>query len=225
MDKTGERYAAARRHVVTPPPMPATAAAAAGRRTDDERRLDHARAPAARGTTGSASSTPGARPTHTHTEIARHVRDDLGCRRLVGAVGDRRLRVGPRHARPPRDAGRLPGQRQPRRSPPTAEDVWRDFVEPARRNRWLEPGTLRTRPGTGTVGKSARFDAADGRLVHIWLDAKGDRCSVAVTCEQLAGPDEVEAQRALWRTASTRSPSAGRRQPSHGARAPSVLTP
>ena len=80
------------------------------------------------------------------------------------------------------------------------EDVWRDFVEPARRDRWLASGTLRTRAGTGTRGRSARFDAADGRLVHIWLEARGEaRCSVAVTSEGLSGPDEVEAIRAQWR--------------------------
>ena len=107
----------------------------------------------------------------------------------------------------------------------TAEDVWRDFVEPARRNRWLAPGTLRTRPGTGTVGRSARFDAADGRLVHIWLEAKGDRSSVAVTCERLAGPDEVDAQRAVWRD---RLGQPGRALVGHRrrtTRGPSVLNP
>ena len=78
--------------------------------------------------------------------------------------------------------------------------MWRDFVEPRRRDRWLERGTLRLRPGTGSPGKSARFNGADGRLVHIWLEAKGDRSVVSVTCEKLDGPDEVAATRALWRS-------------------------
>ena len=82
----------------------------------------------------------------------------------------------------------------------TADDVWRDFVEPVRRNRWLATGTLRTRPGTWTPGRSARFDGADGRLVHIWLEDKGaGRSTVTVTSEALAGPDEVETVRAAWR--------------------------
>jgi hypothetical protein len=194
MDKTGERYAAARRHVVsaTEPPLPprvaeptmsdASIRKGTGRSWDDWfRRLDAWGASA-----------------HTHTEIARHVRDTEG----VDGWWAQSVTVGYEWARGMRSRNETPGGYQvsvTKTIAATAEDVWRDFVEPARRNRWLAPGMLRTRPGTGTVGRSARFDAADGRLVHIWLEAKGERSSVAVTCERLAGPDEVEAQRAVWR--------------------------
>ncbi len=194
MDKTGERYAAARRHVVsaTEPPLPprvaeptmsdASIRKGTGRSWDDWfRRLD------AWGATA-----------HTHTEIARHVRDTEG----VDGWWAQSVTVGYEWARGMRDRHETPGGYQvsvTKTIGATAEDVWRDFVEPARRNRWLAPGTLRTRPGTGTVGRSARFDATDGRLVHIWIEDKGDRSSVAVTCERLIGPDEVAEQRAIWR--------------------------
>ena len=195
MDKTGERYAAARRHVVSatePPPLPPRVAEptmsddsirkGTGRSWDDWfRRLD------AWGATA-----------RTHTEIARHVRDTEG----IDGWWAQSVTVGYEWARGMRDRHETPGGYQvsvTKTIAATADDVWRDFVEPARRNRWLAPGTLRTRPGTGTVGRSARFDAVDGRLVHIWIEAKGDRSSVAVTCERLAGPDEVSAQRAVWR--------------------------
>jgi hypothetical protein len=194
MDKTGERYAAARRQVVsaTEQPLPprvaeptmseASIRKGTGRSWDDWfRRLD------AWGAT-----------THTHTEIARHVRDTEG----VDGWWAQSVTVGYEWARGMRARHETPGGYQvsvTKTIAATNEDVWRDFVEPARRNRWLAPGTLRTRPGTGTMGRSARFDAADGRPVHIWLEDKGDRCSVVVTCVRLVGPDEVEAQRAVWR--------------------------
>ena len=198
MDKTGERYSAARRHVVTPaddglPPLPprvaeptmseASILKGTGRSWDEWFRVLDAWGASKR----------------THTEIARHVHETLG----VDGWWSQSVTVGYEWARGMRERHETPGGYQVSVSKTiaaTAEDVWRDFVEPARRNRWLEPATLRTRPGTGTVAKSARFDGADGRPLNIWLDDKGDRCSVTVTAEKLAGPDEVEAQRATWRS-------------------------
>jgi uncharacterized protein YndB with AHSA1/START domain len=196
MTKTGERYAAARRHVVpvtTPQPtLPprvaeptmseASIRKGTGRGWDDWFRLLDA-----------WDAT-----THTHTEIARYVRDEFG----VDGWWAQSVTVGYEWARGLRRRHEVPGGFQvsvTKTIDASAADVWRDFVEPRRRERWLEPGALRVRSGTGTLGKSARFDAPDGRLVHIWLDDKGDRCSVAVTCEKLDGPEEVAAMRAIWR--------------------------
>lgn len=200
MDKTGERYAAARRHVVAAtdagarslPPLPprvaeptmseAAIAKGTGRSWDDWFRLLDAWGATAR----------------PHAETARYLRERHG----VDGWWAQSVTVGYEWARGLRARHETPGGFQVSVSKTidaTADDVWRDFVEPARRGQWLAPGTLRVRAGTGTLGKSARFDAADGRLVHIWLDPKGARCSVSVTCERLAGPDEVEAQRAAWR--------------------------
>jgi hypothetical protein len=217
MTKTGERYAAARRHVVRdreaaaePPPLPPRVGEptmsddsirrGTGRGWDEWfRLLDDW------GATG-----------RSHPEIARHVHDVHG----VDGWWSQSVTVGYEWARGMRARHETPGGYQvsvTKTIDAPAAEVWRDFVEPARRNRWLEAGTLRTRPGTGTVGKSARFDAADGRLVHIWLEGKGDRCSVAVTCERLDGSEEVAATRVLWRTrldrlaVRWRTPSVARR--------------
>ena len=198
MTKTGERYAAARRHVAadptpTPPALPprvaeptmsdASISKGTGRSWDDWfRSLD---------AWGAID--------RSHAEIARHVRDDLG----VNGWWAQSVTVGYEWARGLRAHNETPGGFQvsvSRTIDAEALEVWHDFVEPRRRDRWLEHGALRLRPGTGSPGKSARFNAADGRLVHIWLEAKADRSVVTVTCEKLDGPDEVEATRALWRS-------------------------
>jgi hypothetical protein len=204
MTKTGERYAAARRHVVpdgptaataqvtTPEPLPPrvaepTLSEAAIRKGTGRGWDDWFRILDAWGAT-----------THPHAVIARHLHEVHG----VDGWWAQSVTVGYEWARGLRQRHETPGGFQVSVSKTidaTADEVWRDFVEPRRRERWLAPGTLRVRSGTGTAGKSARFDAADGRLVHIWLDDKGARCSVAVTCEGLHGPEEVEAMRATWR--------------------------
>lgn len=195
MQKTGERYAAARRHVVPadatsplPPrvaePTMSEAAIRKGTgRTWDEwfRLLDDWGA-----------------TERTHPEIARQVHEVYG----VDGWWSQSVTVGYEWARGMRQRHEVPGGYQVSISKTidaSADDVWRDFVETRRRDRWLDPGTLRVRPKTGTPGKSARFDDADGRTVHIYLTAKDERSSVAVTCEGLADQAEVETHRALWR--------------------------
>ena len=199
MQKTGERYAAARRHVIArsedalgerplPPrvaePTMSEAAILKGTgRTWDEwfRLLDDW------GATG-----------RTHAETARYVNQELG----VDGWWSQSVTVGYEWARGLRQRHEVAGSYQvsiTRTIAATAEDVWLDFVEARRRDRWLERGTLRTRPKTGSPAKSARFDDADGHIVHIYLTAKDERSSVAVTVEGLEGPDEVEAQRGVWK--------------------------
>jgi len=199
MQKTGERYAAARRHVVarsddgigerplpprvTEPTMSEAAIRKGTGRTWDEwlRLLDDW------GATG-----------HTHTEIARHVNEVHG----VDGWWSQSVTVGYEWARGMRQRHETRGGYQvsiTKTIEATAHDVWRDFVETRRRDRWLEPGTLRIRPKTGSLDKSARFDDADGHITHIYLTDKDERSTVAFTVEGLAGPDEVAAQRALWR--------------------------
>lgn len=205
MTKTGERYAAARRHVATPGSMTTTAstptAAPLPPRVAEPTMSD---ASIRKGTGRSwddwfrVLDAWGAN-SHTHTEIARHVRDDLG----VDGWWAQSVTVGYEWARGMRARNETPGGFQvsvSRTIDAEAIDVWRDFVEPRRRDRWLERGTLRLRPGTGSAAKSARFNAADGRPVHIWVESKGDRSVVTVTAEKLDGPDEVEATRGLWRS-------------------------
>jgi hypothetical protein len=197
MSKTGERYAAARRHVVgdadpQPSPLPprvaepkmsdASITKGTGRSWDDWFRVLDAWGATTKG----------------HPAIARYLHDQHG----VDGWWAQSVTVGYEWARGLRQVHETPDGFQvsvSRTIAASADDVWRDFVEPARRDRWLEPDTLRMRPGTGTRGKSARFDDGDGRLVHIYLTSKGKTSAVAVTTERLAGPEEVDAHRALWR--------------------------
>jgi hypothetical protein len=196
MTKTGERYAAARRHVAADP-----SAAPLPPRIEEPRMSD----PSIRRGTGRSwdewfrmldawdATTKG------HPAIARHVNKAYG----IDGWWAQSVTVGYERARGLRQVHEVPGGFQvsvTRTIAATADDVWRDFVEPSRRDRWLETGALRVRAGTGTPGKSARFDDQDGRIVHIYLTGKGPRCSVAVTTEHLADRDDVEAHRALWKT-------------------------
>jgi hypothetical protein len=196
MTKTGERYAAARRNVMgdaTQQPLPPrvaepkmsdeTVRRSTGRGWDEWFRLLDDWDATSKG----------------HPAIARHVNETYG----IDGWWAQTVTVGYEWARGLRQVHETPGGFQvsvTRTIAASADDVWRDFVEPARRNRWLEPGALRVRAGTGTPGKSARFDDRGGRLVHIYLSGKGPRCSVAVTTERLVDRDEVEVHRALWRS-------------------------
>jgi hypothetical protein len=201
MTKTGERYAAARRHVARdvperasgPVPLPprvaeptmsdATVARGTGRGWDDWFRILDAWGAASKG----------------HPAIAKHLREEHG----VDGWWAQTVTVGYEWARGLRRVHEMPDGFQvsvSRTVAASVEEVWRDFVEPVRRDAWLQPDVLRHRAGTGTPGKSARFDDPEGRLVHIYLTDKGSRSTVAVTTEGLAGPDDVEAHRTLWRT-------------------------
>jgi hypothetical protein len=197
MHKTGERYAAARRHVVGDAAAPTTQLPP---RVAEPKMSD---ATITKGTGRSWDDWFGLldawdATTKGHPAIARYLHDEHG----VDGWWAQSVTVGYEWARGLRQVHETPDGFQvsvTRTIAASADDVWRDFVEPARRNRWLALGALRVRAGTGTRGKSARFNDPDGRLVHIYLTSKGATSSVAVTTERLAGPDEVEGHRALWR--------------------------
>ena len=181
MLKTGERYAAARRHVVGDaastiapadasaaalPPLPprvaeprmadATLQRATGRSWDDWFRLHDAWGAVGKG----------------HPAVARHLREVHG----VDGWWSQTITVGYEWARGLRRVHEMPDGFQvsvTRTVGASADDVWRDFTEVRRRNRWLPAGTLRVRAGTGTPGKSARFDDDGGRHVHEPGDRRG----------------------------------------------------
>lgn len=73
------------------------------------------------------------------------------------------------------------------------------FAEEAARDRWLEPGTLRRRPGRAHT--SLRFDVGDGATrLTVTLTAKGgDRTVAALQHERLPGAIAVETWRAFWK--------------------------
>jgi hypothetical protein len=196
MQKTGERYAAARRHVVRdgdPASLPTRVAEpglseaairkGTGKGWDDWFRiLDE---------WGATS--------HNHTEIARHVNTELG----VDGWWSQSVTVGYERAR---------GMRAPHQRPEGFEvsvsktvalpamEAWRAFVEPGLRKAWLDV-PLRMRTGTRTIGRSARFDVpSEGTRVNAYFDAKGDdRCVVTVTHVKLADAADVAAHRADWK--------------------------
>jgi len=196
MQKTGERYAAARRHLVrddAKPDLPPRVAEpgmsdaailkGSGRSWDDWFRILDA-----------WDAT-----THDHTEIARYVNAELG----VDGWWSQSVTVGYERAR---------GMRAPNQRPEGFEvsvsktvampplEAWRAFVEPRRRTSWLDL-PLRMRTGTRTMGRSARFDVpSEGTRFNAYFDAKGDdRCVVTVTHVKLADAADVASHRAAWR--------------------------
>jgi hypothetical protein len=200
MQKTGERYAAARRHVVadteaaTLRPLPPRVAEpgmsedaitrGTGRGWDDWFRVLDA---------WDATS-------HTHTEIARYVTTELG----VDGWWSQSVTVGYERARGMRAMNQRPEWFEVSVSKTVglpAIDAWRAFVEPSRRTRWLDL-KLRMRTGTKTIGRSARFDVPDeGNRVNVSFTEKdATRSVVTVTHVRLDDAADVAAHRTAWKT-------------------------
>ena len=203
MAKTGERYAAARRQVVAAdqpagqpalPPLPprvadpgmteASIAAGSGEGWDHWFRLLDAWGATDR----------------THTDIARFVREEHG----VDGWWAQAVTVGYERARGLRARHQTTRGFEVSVSRTIAaprEDVWKAFLEPRRRGRWLEAGDLGSRRRAGPVGRSATFDVpSDGTRVAVAIDPRADgRSTVTITHEGLAGATAVEAQRAAWK--------------------------
>jgi hypothetical protein len=196
MEKTGERYAAARRNVVhagAPTGLPprvadpgmsdASIVRGTGRTWDEWLRiLDDWDA-----------------TTKSHTEIARYVQTGLG----VPGWWSQSVTVGYERARGMRSMHETSSGFEVSVSktvPLDSMDAWRAFVEPARRASWLDLG-LRLRTGTRTMGRSARFDVLeDGTRIHVAFTPKDPgRTTVTVTHVQLGGPDDVAARRVAWK--------------------------
>jgi hypothetical protein len=198
MEKTGERYAAARRHVMRTAPSPTTELPprvagpgvsetailkGTGRGWDEWFRILDA-----------WDAT-----TKNHTEIARYVHREHG----IDGWWSQSVTVGYERAR---------GMRAPNERPEGFEvsvsktvaldalDAWRAFVEPSRRSAWLDL-PLRMRTGTRTMGRSARFDVpSEVNRINVYLTPKGEgRTTVTVTHVKLTGPADVTAHRAAWK--------------------------
>jgi hypothetical protein len=198
MEKTGERYAAARRHVVSTafspttelPPRaaePGMSEAAilkgTGRTWDDWFRILDAWDGTAR----------------NHTEIARYVNGEHG----VDGWWSQSVTVGYERARGMRAPNERPEGFEVSVSktvPLDAMDAWRAFVEPSRRSRWLDV-SLRMRTGTRTMGRSARFDApSEGNRVNVLFTPRDEgRTTVTVTHVKLADAADVAAHRTAWK--------------------------
>ena len=198
MQKTGERYAAARRNTVRddqpdlqplPPRVadPGVSEAAivkgTGHGWDHWLRILDAWDASSKG----------------HTEIARFVNGEHG----VDGWWAQSVTVGYERARGMRARNERPDGFEVSVSktlPMPAMDAWRAFVEPSRRARWLDLA-LRMRTGTRTMGRSARFDVpAEGTRVNVYLTPKGeDRTTVTITHVKLDGADDVAVHRTAWK--------------------------
>ena len=79
------------------------------------------------------------------------------------------------------------------------ERLYDAFVDESLRRRWLPDGELRER--TATKPKSARFDWGDGETrVVVGFEAKGDAKSVvALEHARLADAEEAERMKSFWR--------------------------
>jgi hypothetical protein len=217
MQKTGERYAAARRHVTAaepalPPPTAPTSLPIDATATEAPQALPPRVADPGM-TDESIRNGTGrdwdawfgvldawAATTHTHTEIARYLHAVLG----VPGWWAQTVTVGYERARGMRAKHQTTRGFEVSVSKTVAasvDDVWPFLVDAARRDRWLEPGAIRARANVGTVGRSAYFDVpADATRVGLYVTAKTNtKTVVTVTHEKLAGPDDVTARRVAWR--------------------------
>ncbi len=194
MAKTGESYTAARRHTVKPQKEQAPPPSVDLGKSDETVKRGS-------GKTWEewfAILDSWGATDRTHTEIARYVHEEhdvSGWWAQTVTVGYERGRGMRRiHERAdgfyvgvsktlPLGVGRLSDE----------------FIDVKKRNRWLDPGTLRTR--TSQRGKSARFDFRDGQSrVHVYFVSKGrSKASVHVQHERLTDEAAVEEMRSFWK--------------------------
>jgi hypothetical protein len=138
--------------------------------------------------------------TRTHTEIARHVIDDLG----VPGWWGQSVTVSYERARGLRAVGQMRDGWTINASKTVAAPVDALFdavVEDRLRSAWLPDADLGLR--TATKPRSARYDREDGSTrVNITFEAKGpSKATVFVSHERLPDADTAEAMKAYWRPA------------------------
>ncbi|MDH5313238.1 MAG: hypothetical protein OEW66_05295 [Actinomycetota bacterium] len=190
MQKTGERYAAARSQIAKPEAS----------FTDDLGLSDAA----IRRRTGRGwqewlrvLDAWGA-GTRAHREIARHLQQTLG----VDGWSAQSITVGYERARGLRGVNETADgycAYASKTYPVDVVSLSRAFTEVRGRNRWLDPGTLRVR--TSQPGRSARFDIGDGPArLHAWFEAKGpSKSTVSLQITRLDGKEAVDREKVLWK--------------------------
>lgn len=191
MEKTGERYTAARKHVVDEPD-PFVADPGHSDETVRERTGKGWREWVA------LLDAWGARD-RSHGEIARYVNEEHG----VSGWWSQAVTVGYERARGLRAPGQRRGGGFDLNVSVTVgvplERLVEAIVDPDERERWFPdaPLTLRRPPST----RSARFDWEDGRTrVALWFEAKEpEKSSVGVQHERLADESEVAELRTIWK--------------------------
>jgi uncharacterized protein YndB with AHSA1/START domain len=135
-----------------------------------------------------------------HKEIAKRVAAELGIDAL--AWNAQAVTVSYERAR----GGRAVGQRSDgyavtlqRTVPVAVDELYDAFVDGRRRRRWLPDDQLRER--TATRPKRARYDWGDGgSRVHVTFLPKGERSStLALEHMRLADGEEADRMKAFWR--------------------------
>jgi hypothetical protein len=189
MQKTGERYTAARRRLEEPrPPVADPGMSDQAVRKGSGKGWDE---------WYGILDAWGAQE-RSHTEIARHVNEEHG----VPGWWSQTVAVGYERARGMRAVGQQTDGFSvgvTKTVPVNVHQLFEAFADAGLRRRWLEQGTLRTR--TLQPGRSARFDFRDGATrVHAYFEEKGpEKASVVVQHERLADPDAREEARAFWK--------------------------
>jgi uncharacterized protein YndB with AHSA1/START domain len=196
MEKTGERYAAARASLLAAPDVPA-AAEPPPLATSDA---------AIRERTGRGWEEwfdlldDWGAAERSHRETARWVAAQLGIHPL--AWNAQAITGSYERARGLRAVGEHANGFSITASKTVAvpvERLYDAFVDPSLRSGWLPDAELRER--TATKPKSARFDWGDGATrVHVTFAAKGEGKSTAtVQHGRLPGADEAARMKAFWR--------------------------
>jgi uncharacterized protein YndB with AHSA1/START domain len=200
MQKTGERYTAARTALLSPPPEEPTPAGGGVLATPDA---------SIRERTGRGweewfdlLDAWGA-PERTHREIAIWVAEQQGIVPLAwnaqAVAHSYELARGLRAVGEHHDGYRASITRT---VAVPVERLFDAFVDPAQRERWFD-GDLHER--TATEPRSARFDWGEGdSRVHVTFAPKGDgRSTATVSHERLADAAEAEGMKAFWRDRMT----------------------
>ena len=135
----------------------------------------------------------------THADIARYVHEEHG----VDGWWAQAVTVGYERATGRREVGqKCDGSYAASASktvPVPVESLFAAWVDEARRDLWLAPGTLSLR--TAQDARSARFDDLEyGGIVALWFEARGPgKASVGVQIEKLPSQDAVVERKAVWK--------------------------
>jgi uncharacterized protein YndB with AHSA1/START domain len=195
MAKTGESYTAARRMLIATGERPETTAAELQPAVADERVVEAT----GRGWQGwfEALDEWGA-PTHTHTEIARWLREE----HEVDGWYAQSITVGYERAR----GLRAPGEHAAGFAITATRTIgvpvgrlFQAFDDAAVRERWLPGADLRLR--TATAPKSARYDWEDGstRLIAGFDDLGESKSRVSLSHERLPDAETADEMKSWWR--------------------------
>lgn len=195
MGKTGESYTAARRMLIANGDRPDVAMAQFEPPVADERVVEAT----GRGWQAwfEVLDEWGA-PTHTHTEIARWLREEHG----VDGWYAQSITVGYERAR----GLRAPGEHADgfaitasRTIAVPVERLFSTFEDQGLRERWLPGADLRTR--TATAPRSARYDWEDGstRVIVGFEDLGESKSRVSLSHERLPDAETADEMKSWWR--------------------------